>query len=270
MPEPIDEEKIKRAANLEAKQRAMEREVRKWKRLAEGTQDKKTVDRYRKKAKDAQKALREFVREHGDVLRRDPWREQTHNVPLAEEKKPDILKSNANLRAIPISEQGILSIPEIETKTLPTEQNKKLRRAHQELLREVINDPPETEAVAYYGVDMKLIERRKGGRFRVPALAVQQDHVVMHNHPSGTTFTLNDIKVFLRDEGLKVLTAVGNDGSVYCVEKLPEYSSDAARNYFCGEEKADQDHMKSPENYLEFMERLLKGAEQHGIRYIRG
>lgn len=81
LPKPLDTAKVKENAQLEQQQRAMEREVRKWKRLAEGTQTSELSEAYRRKTKEAQKNLREFIKQHDAVLRRDPWREQTFKTP---------------------------------------------------------------------------------------------------------------------------------------------------------------------------------------------
>lgn len=75
-PKPMDKAKIEAAARLEAKQRRMEWKVRKDKRLVEGTQDPDRVKEYKADLRQDQKALRAFVAEHGDVLRRNPWRER--------------------------------------------------------------------------------------------------------------------------------------------------------------------------------------------------
>lgn len=64
------------ASKLEARQRRMELKVREDKRLAEGTQDPDQVKEYKAALRRDQKALRDFVNEHGDVLRRDRWRER--------------------------------------------------------------------------------------------------------------------------------------------------------------------------------------------------
>lgn len=86
MPEPLDFGPIEKAYKLEQKQRRLEREVRKWKRLAEGSQDPMTAALYRKQERDAQKELREFIdqtneAEGKELLRRSPWREKTYGVP---------------------------------------------------------------------------------------------------------------------------------------------------------------------------------------------
>lgn len=75
-PEPMGKAQVERTAKLEAKQRSLERQVRRYKRLTEGTQAPEKTAEYKARVRGAQKRLREFVAEHGDVLRRDYWRER--------------------------------------------------------------------------------------------------------------------------------------------------------------------------------------------------
>ncbi len=85
-PEPADAEKVRETAKLEQKQRRMENRIRRLKRLAEGTLEPEKAKEYRRKIRAAQKALREFIDEHSDQLRRDYWREKTHGIPEAPNK----------------------------------------------------------------------------------------------------------------------------------------------------------------------------------------
>lgn len=75
-PRPMDKAKVEAAAQLEAKQRALERSVRKAKRQAAGLCDPAAAKSARARVRAAQKELRDFVADHGDVLRRDVWRER--------------------------------------------------------------------------------------------------------------------------------------------------------------------------------------------------
>lgn len=75
-PRPMDKAKVEAAAQLEAKQRALERSVRKAKRQAAGLCDPAAAKAARARVRAAQKELRFFVADHGDVLRRDVWRER--------------------------------------------------------------------------------------------------------------------------------------------------------------------------------------------------
>lgn len=75
-PRPMDKAKVEAAAQLEAKQRALERSVRKAKRQAAGLCDPAAAKSARARVRTAQKELRDFVADHGDVLRRNVWRER--------------------------------------------------------------------------------------------------------------------------------------------------------------------------------------------------
>ena len=75
-PRPMDKAKVEAAAQLEAKQRALERSVRKAKRQAAGLCDPAAAKAARARVHAAQKELRDFVADHGDVLRRNVWRER--------------------------------------------------------------------------------------------------------------------------------------------------------------------------------------------------
>ena len=76
IPPPIPAEQMQRQRELEARQRAMERKIRKLKRLEAGTQDPQAVKEYGRKARAAQQELKAFVDEHRDVLKRDYEREK--------------------------------------------------------------------------------------------------------------------------------------------------------------------------------------------------
>ena len=81
MPEPLNAAVISRNYALEQKQRKMERNIRRLKRLCEGTSDPKQNALYKKRLGIAQKDIRAFIAENGNVLRRDYWRERTYNIP---------------------------------------------------------------------------------------------------------------------------------------------------------------------------------------------
>lgn len=89
-PMRFDEEKVHENYRLEQKQRAMERKIRKWKRLEAAAYDPTVKKAYGNKIKEAQSELRDFINLHDDVLRRDPWREKTYGTPnVGREKNPN-------------------------------------------------------------------------------------------------------------------------------------------------------------------------------------
>lgn len=76
MPKPMNIREIERVNKLEAQQRAMERAVRKAKRKVAGLTDPEAIKEAKAEVKARQEELRKFVEKHGDVLRRDYWRER--------------------------------------------------------------------------------------------------------------------------------------------------------------------------------------------------
>lgn len=114
-PMDMDGDKIRKTAALEQQQRGLEREVRKWKRMAEGTLDEVQKKACQQKARDAQKNVREFIGEHKDVLRRDYWREKTYGIPLEDSQKDAIL--NAEIKR----ESGIRGVLHLDPEPLEIE-----------------------------------------------------------------------------------------------------------------------------------------------------
>lgn len=81
MPKPMNIREIERINKLEAKQRRLEREVRKAKREAAGLTDETAQKDANAKVREKQGELREFIKENSDVLRRDYWRERKDQIP---------------------------------------------------------------------------------------------------------------------------------------------------------------------------------------------
>lgn len=93
LPPPMDAKKIRTVSALEQKQRRLERRVREAKRIKAGMSDPQNQKRAAKLLSDRQRELREFIKQHEDVLRRDYWREKVYPTapPLNEGEKHDIL-----------------------------------------------------------------------------------------------------------------------------------------------------------------------------------
>lgn len=120
MPSPLDVTAVRERSRLEQRQRELERKVRKWKRLEEGSQLPETVDKYKRKRMDAQKALREFINDHDDVLRRDYWREKVYDESMYQTQQaplmaPDVIDANGwfdKTEALEKYKKFLISVPE--------------------------------------------------------------------------------------------------------------------------------------------------------------
>ena len=97
-----------------------------------------------------------------------------------------------------------------------------LANAHKRLLLEARKVPLGTEKARCYGLDMQPLggykESSEPGtsvKIKVPNV----DCIVMHSHPSGLTFSPDDLSAFANHASLKLLTAVGNDGNIFAIER---------------------------------------------------
>jgi hypothetical protein len=82
-PEPMtkaEKDEASRVYNLEQQQRYNERQIRKYKRLSDGSVDPENRDRYYKKLSEWQEAQKKFVKAHGDVLKRRYENEKIHGI----------------------------------------------------------------------------------------------------------------------------------------------------------------------------------------------
>lgn len=114
-PEPIPAEQIKRERELEQKQRAMERNIRRLKRLEAGTLDPAAAKEYRRKLNAAERELGEFVNANRDVLRREFEREKAYTDNVS--KKIYVEGDFASAKEIPedIKSEIVNSIEEIQS-----------------------------------------------------------------------------------------------------------------------------------------------------------
>ena len=112
---PLTEEEKKEAARvyaLEQKQRYNERQIRKYKRLSDGSVDPANQERYRKKLSEWQERQRDFVKANGDVLRR---RYENEKLRLPSVPEPPKIPGPKEIPEIPktkgltnVGEDGII------------------------------------------------------------------------------------------------------------------------------------------------------------------
>lgn len=91
LPKILDEEKALENYKYEQQQRHIERQIRRYKRLAEGSIDENNKKKYQDKVKEWQKIMKEHLKENPQ-LRRAYRREQTKGIPFDYGQKYDNLK----------------------------------------------------------------------------------------------------------------------------------------------------------------------------------
>ncbi|WP_050698031.1 phage minor capsid protein [Anaeromassilibacillus senegalensis] len=270
VPEPMDAKKIRRDAALEQKQRAIERNIRRLKRLSEGTQEPEKAKEYRRQVKQAQKELRDIIAEHDDVLRRDYWREKTYGVPEVEKPAKTAILRDINTDYLPVTNAAIQRVPLLKSSLLTDQQNKELRKKHRDLLRYVQEDAVGTEAVASYDMQLTELNCWKGteeGKVKPPRESVP--YMVIHNHPSDGILAVDDLLEMLRQDNLLLITAIGNAGHVSMMERLPNNDPGAYLGFVVQEAARKSGWDPSPEEWVEFTEHILKAGKDYGFRFIR-
>ena len=170
-----------------------------------------------------------------------------------------------------VTEKSIKAVRPFVCRTLDEAGRQALARAHQELLREAAAHPVGTEAARCYGMDMRplgetIISGQKG-RVRIPDQDVP--YIAIHTHPSGMTFSPGDVRGFATRENMRMLTAVGNDGTVYAIEKTLQFD----RNRILALFHDAENRLAMLQNQQEVnaaMQKLLKEAEQYGATFYAG
>lgn len=247
-------------------QRKLERAIRSQKRRvmideAAGDGDKLRTDRVR---------LTRLNQEYERFSKAAKLKTQYERTEVAGFTPPGgsaILKDTEG-RPIPVTDEAIQRVPLVTPDGWSEERAVQLQEAHRELLRCVKDEPVGTEAGAVYSTDMRLIERTVGTVGQASAQPIEVPHIFMHNHPSGLTFSSTDIESFIRRHNLFLLTAVGNDGSIYAVEKTDSYAAaEFVKAYI--QEKLILDGKQTPAEYAEEMNLFLEGASRYGVQFVR-
>jgi len=97
----------------------------------------------------------------------------------------------------------------------------------------------------------------------------EKDCIVIHNHPDGLIFSEGDISSFINHPEIKVLGAVGNDGSAYFIEKLKNFDDYEFNEYFTGIRMTHLTEMP-PEEHIKFIEEVMENVKEYEVNFIKG
>lgn len=147
---------------------------------------------------------------------------------LREKAGNGILKDSKS-QYLPITEESIKRIKEFRCQTLDAAGQKALAQAHKSLLREAASYDTGIEAARCFRLDMQPIGVLLVGDGMASVKIPDHDipYIAMHTHPSGLTFSPNDLAAFAKRKNMRMLTAVGNNGVVYALERGSECDENA-------------------------------------------
>jgi hypothetical protein len=217
---PEEEAEMDRRERLEEKQQYAERQAQRFDRRAEYSldEDNKRIAQTRadewhdranileEKAKKAENSLPESVAKSG---------------------KSGIIKEKSKKPITPITDKAISCIPKVDIEGYTEEQCLEIQKQHKELLKfsKEQNDNKEVAFVLKNDVSKMIIEPIKGTDEKIDFGSALQgkDLFVMHNHPRNSSYSLNDIIEFIKNDSIKTFTIVKNDGNIEVLTKLKGY-----------------------------------------------
>lgn len=146
---------------------------------------------------------------------------------VAKSGKSGIIKEKSKKPITPITDKAISRIPKVNIEGYTEEQCLKIQKQHKELLKfsKEQNDNKEVAFVLKNDVSKMITEPIKGTDEKIDFGSALQgkDLFVMHNHPRNSSYSLNDIIEFIKNDSIKTFTIVKNDGNIEVLTKLKGY-----------------------------------------------
>lgn len=146
---------------------------------------------------------------------------------VAKSGKSGIIKEKSKKPITPITDKAISCIPKVDIEGYTEEQCLEIQKQHKELLKfsKEQNDNKEVAFVLKNDVSKMITESIKGTDEKIDFGSALQgkDLFVMHNHPRNSSYSLNDIIEFIKNDSIKAFTIVKNDGNIEVLTKLKGY-----------------------------------------------
>lgn len=146
---------------------------------------------------------------------------------VAKSGKSGIIKEKSKKPITPITDKAISCIPKVDIEGYTEEQCLEIQKQHKELLKfsKEQNEDKEVAFVLKNDVSKMITEPIKGTDEKIDFGSALQgkDLFVMHNHPRNSSYSLNDIIEFIKNDSIKTFTIVKNDGNIEVLTKLKGY-----------------------------------------------
>lgn len=223
---PLSEDEIKeldRQRGIEEKQQYAQRQAERFDRRAEYSldEDNKRIAQTRADEwHDRADMLEEKAKKAGNV-------NKITDESVAKSGKSGIIKEKSKKPITPITDKAISRIPKVDIEGYTEEQCLEIQKQHKELLKfsKEQNENKEVAFVLKNDVSKMITEPIKGTDEKIDFGSALQgkDLFVMHNHPRNSSYSLNDIIEFIKNDSIKTFTIVKNDGNIEVLTKLKGY-----------------------------------------------
>lgn len=217
---PEEEAEMDRREQLETKQQYAQRQAERFDRRAEYS-----LDGDNKRI--AQTRADEWHDRANTLEEKAKKAENTSPESVAKSGKSGIIKEKSKKPITPITDKAISRIPKVDIEGYTEEQCLEIQKQHKELLKfsKEQNDNKEVAFVLKNDVSKMITEPIKGTDEKINLGSALQgkDLFVMHNHPRNSSYSLNDIIEFIKNDSIKTFTIVKNDGNIEVLTKLKGY-----------------------------------------------
>lgn len=217
---PEEEAEMDRRERLEEKQQYAERQAQRFDRRAEYSldEDNKRI---------AQTRADEWHDRADRLEEKVNKAESNSSENVAKSGESGIIKERSKKPITPITDKAISCIPKVDIEGYTEEQCLEIQKQHKELLKisKEQNDNKEVAFVLKNDVSKMITEPIKGTDEKIDFGSALQgkDLFVMHNHPRNSSYSLNDIIEFIKNDSIKTFTIVKNDGNIEVLTKLKGY-----------------------------------------------
>lgn len=213
---------IKERQLIENKLNHAKRQAKSYNRLAKNSLDAENQETYRVRATEWRGKVKEY-REQLNAF------EEAHGLEL----KDVLNQARKHDLKVNITPQAIEKVPLVNIPTLSDVENRNIQLMHKQLLEDAMKNNHSNE-VAYilskngvskvYGTENTVDFAKSHETDLLLKLSPERSLDVLHNHPKGSTFSMEDIDFFVRTNSVRSLTIVTNQGKVMYLIKTKKVS----------------------------------------------
>ena len=142
------------------------------------------------------------------------------------------LDENSKKPITPITDETIDRVPNVSISGYTDEQCRFIQEQHKELLRYSRDNNQNKEVAFVFRKDFSDRTEHKGSDDRLDLgnalMGKGTELFIMHNHPKNSSYSMNDMALFLGNDNIKTLSIVKNNGSIEILTKTSLYDKSSA------------------------------------------
>ena len=279
---PLSEDEIKeldRQRGIEEKQQYAQRQAERFDRRAEYSLDKdnkRIVQTRADEWHDRADMLEEKAKKAGNSLPESVAKSQK-TVIMKSEDVGNLEQAKKRDHKIFITDTAIEKVSLVKPSDFSYSQASLMKSKHKELLNVAKKQNNSNEVLFIENLDFNNEVRISGNEFVVSpgknpfavsviAHAERQSLIYLHNHPSTNIFSVGDIDTFVCEKAIKAISVVTNQGEVYILNKLDNYSFNNTRKLL---NEIYQSYPNGDIDDRDFVKKFLKRCYEGGIEYAK-